>query len=65
MTAAEVYQGAEIERIEAWRMEELERAGYSLDAAAALAARHDIDLHTATDLVERGCPADIAVRILL
>ena len=65
MTAAEVYHRAEIERIEAWRMEELERAGYSIDAAAELAARHDIDLHTATDLVERGCPPDIALRILL
>ena len=65
MTAAEVYQGAEIERIEAWRMEELERAGYPMEAAAQLAARHDIDLHTATDLIAQGCPADIALRILL
>lgn len=65
MTAAELHQHAEIERIEAWRMEELERAGYSPDAAATLATRHDIDLHSATDLIERGCPAEIALRILL
>jgi hypothetical protein len=65
MTAAEIYHGAEIERIEAWRLEELRRAGYSPDAATVLAARHDIDLHTATDLVARGCPPDIALRILL
>jgi hypothetical protein len=65
MTAAELHQHAEIERIEAWRMEELRRAGYPSDAAAMLATRHDIDLHTAIDLVERGCPADIALRILL
>jgi hypothetical protein len=25
----------------------------------------DIDLHTATDLLERGCPADLAAQILL
>jgi hypothetical protein len=65
MTSTELYQQAEIERIEAWRMEELERAGYAADEAAVLATRHDVDLHTATDLLGRGCPADTALRILL
>jgi hypothetical protein len=65
MTAAELYQHAEIERIEAWRLEELERAGYASDDAALLATRHDVDLHTATGLIERGCPAETALRILL
>jgi hypothetical protein len=55
----------EIERIERWRAEELERAGYELRAADRLAARHDVDLHTAIELLERGCPADLALRILL
>ena len=40
----------EIERIERWRAEELERAGYELRAADRLAARHDVDLHTAIEL---------------
>ncbi|TMK55201.1 MAG: hypothetical protein E6G60_20290 [Actinobacteria bacterium] len=65
MTTAETDTYEETELIEAWRAEALERAGYGAAAAAEIAVRHDIDLHCATDLVERGCPADIALRILL
>jgi hypothetical protein len=67
MTAANVnvVTESELERIVRWRSEELERAGYSTDGAAALAARLDVDLHEAIDLVKSGCPADIALRILL
>lgn len=67
MTAAEVgvSEETEIQRIERWRAEELERAGYGVDAAATLAARHDVDLHFAVGLVESGCPAETALRILL
>jgi hypothetical protein len=56
---------AETELIEAWRAEALERAGYSAQAAAEIAARHDIDLHQAVDLVGAGCPVPLALRILL
>ena len=52
-------------RVERWRAEELERAGYGSAAAGELAARHDVDLHLAVELLERGCPADTALRILL
>jgi hypothetical protein len=55
----------ELERIESWRAEELRRAGYDADQVAALAPRHDIDLHTAVDLVRGGCPHDLALDILL
>ena len=55
----------ETERIERWRAEELERAGYEPRAAGRLAVRHDVDLHAAVELLERGCPADLALRILL
>ena len=65
MTATDVHIETELERIESWRREELERAGYSAGAATELARRHDVDLHVAVDLVERGCPPDIALRILL
>jgi hypothetical protein len=69
MTAAQQQETTtldpEVERIEAWRVERLERAGYSRDASEQLAARHDIDLHRAVDLLGAGCPADIALRILL
>jgi hypothetical protein len=65
MTTAETEIYEETELIEAWRAEALERAGYGAAAAAEIAVRHDIDLHVATGLVERGCPADLALRILL
>lgn len=55
----------ETERIERWRAEELERAGYEPRAAGRLAVRHDVDLHAAVELLERGCPADLALKILL
>ena len=67
MSAAELdlYVETETERIERWRAEELERAGYGPSDAAELAARVDVDLHLAVELLERGCPAGTAVRILL
>jgi hypothetical protein len=67
MPAAEVHllEDTENERILRWRAEELERAGYEATAAVELAARTDVDLHLAVDLLERGCPSEIALRILL
>ena len=67
MTAAEagLHDRTEIERIERWRAEELERGGYDRRAAAELAARHDVDLHHAVDLLRRGCPPELALRILI
>ena len=67
MSAAELELPTETEseRIERWRAEELERAGYSPSAAAELASRVDVDLHVAVGLLERGCPAETALRILL
>ena len=55
----------ERERVERWRAETLERAGYDSVSALSLAARPDIDLHHAIELVEQGCPPDVAVKILL
>lgn len=60
-----VLEDTEQDRIENWRTEELERAGYSRRAASRLAARHHVDLHLAVDLLRRGCPPELAVRILL
>jgi hypothetical protein len=50
---------------EAWRLEQLLRAGYSIEQAEALARRGDVDLHQAVKLVDGGCHADLAARILL
>jgi hypothetical protein len=65
MTAAETQDRTELERVEAWRREELERAGYGVAAARELARRHDVDLHMAIALLQNGCPAEVAVKILL
>lgn len=65
MTAAETEVRDETMLVEAWRAEQLETAGYGAQAAAELAIRHDVDLHVAVELVGRGCPADLALQILL
>jgi hypothetical protein len=67
VTAAETHLvlDTEIERIERWRAEELERAGYPVLAAGELAARHDVDLHLAIDLLRQDCPVQVALEILL
>ena len=54
----------EQERVERWRHEALVKDGYDPASAAQLAARNDVDLHRAIELVERGCPPETAVRIL-
>jgi hypothetical protein len=67
MSAAdlELMHVTEIDRIEQWRHEELERAGYDPESALVLAASHDVDLHAAVDLLRRGCTVDLALQILL
>ena len=67
MTAAEIHvvNETEQERVEHWRAEELIRAGYAATDAVALAARHDIDLHRAVALIQRGCPYELAIEILI
>ncbi len=51
-------------RVLHWRAERLIAAGYDGEAALVLAFDTTVDLHQATDLVERGCPVATAVRIL-
>jgi hypothetical protein len=65
MAAAELTQETEQERIERWRAGELERAGFEPAAASVLAARFDVDLHDALDLVRAGCDHELALQILL
>ena len=67
MSATELHDlvETELERVERWRAEELERAGYELSAAAVLAASSRVDLHLAVELLARGCSQDTAMQILL
>ena len=62
-TATHVFE-SEQERVERWRAEELERAGYDAVTAQELASRSDVDLHRATKLLESGCPPELALEIL-
>jgi len=54
----------ELERVERWRTAELMRVGFAGDDAVALAARLEVDLHQAIELVQSGCPPELAFRIL-
>jgi hypothetical protein len=66
MAAAELTkQVTERERIERWRADELQRAGFEPTAASLLASRMDVDLHYAIDLLRRGCSPELALDILL
>jgi hypothetical protein len=51
--------------VERWRSHELERVGFDIVLARTLACRLDVDLHQALDLIGRGCPHELAARILL
>jgi hypothetical protein len=47
-----------------WRTSRLSHAEFSPELAAALARDHAYDLHALLELVDRGCPAELAARIL-
>jgi hypothetical protein len=47
-----------------WRREQLVGSGFPLLLAVQLAEDARYDLHALIELTERGCPPDLAVRIL-
>jgi hypothetical protein len=47
-----------------WRRTRLEEAGFSRELAATLARDRAYDLHAVLELVDRGCPPELASRIL-
>src|SRR3954447_12665379 len=63
-TAETNVRPSEQELVESWRAMELERAGYPAEAAAELAARTDVDLHRAVELLSKGCSTELALHIL-
>jgi hypothetical protein len=50
--------------IASWRRDRLSDAGFALPLAARLAGDGRYDLHALIELTERGCPPELAVRIL-
>ena len=67
MTVAEFETLAEQEAAEVmqWCFSQLTRSGFPTEDAIRLATRLDVDLHQAAELVARGCPPTLALRILL
>ena len=47
-----------------WRRDQLVAAGFEPPLAVALAQDCRYDLHALIELVERGCPRRVAIRIL-
>jgi hypothetical protein len=51
-------------RVLAWRIERLREVGCSDGLAGTLARDSRYDLHALLELVDRGCPVELAARIL-
>ena len=49
--------------IVAWREARLHLVGFDPEAASWLAREEAIDLHALLDLIDHGCPPDLAARI--
>jgi hypothetical protein len=47
-----------------WRRDQLAHTGFPLPLAVRLAEDTRYDLHALIELVERGCPPELAIRIL-
>ena len=54
----------EARQVASWRRRQLAQAGFTLPVAARLSSDARYDLHALIELVERGCPPDLAVHIL-
>ena len=50
--------------VDDWRFQQLLAAGWPEQQAVVLAANHDVDLHQACELLDRGCDADLAWQIV-
>jgi hypothetical protein len=50
--------------IAAWRRERLLAAGFPAALAAEVVRGRDVDLHALLGLVDRGCPPELAARIM-
>jgi hypothetical protein len=56
--------GQDVDEVVGWRLAQLTQAGFGPRLGAEVAADPRFDLHALIELVERGCPPELAVRIL-
>jgi hypothetical protein len=61
---SELQQVRREDQLGSWRRDQLVRSGFPHDLATRVARDARFDLHALIELVERGCPPDLAVRIL-
>ena len=61
---SELQQTRREDQLTTWRLDQLIRSGFPDDIATRVATDTRFDLHALIELVERGCPPDLAVRIL-
>ena len=68
MKAARLASGAtpsdDHDQVRAWRFQRLLDAGFDYPQAEYLAGLPGVDLHELLSLIDRGCPAHLAARIL-
>jgi hypothetical protein len=64
MSSLRISFRAATQDVVAWRARRLRAAGFDSGTAAMLACDMRTDLHALLELVERGCPPDLAARIL-
>jgi hypothetical protein len=56
--------GREPREIVSWRVRRLVAAGFTRPEAVTLAHNPEVDLHAILDLIARGCPPELAARIV-
>ena len=57
-------ESAATDSVVLWRASRLRDAGFGAALADALARDCSYDLHAVLELVDRGCPAELAARVL-
>ncbi|MGH3064913.1 MAG: hypothetical protein ACRDOF_01300 [Gaiellaceae bacterium] len=60
----QLHPGQDAHAVVSWRSDQLAHAGFDVPVAARLAHDPRYDLHALIELVERGCPPELAIRIL-
>jgi hypothetical protein len=59
-----ISDSAQLDPLHVWRFERLLAAGLPAELASSVSADPGYDLHALLELVDRGCPPELAPRIL-